>query len=106
MFSRLGLQGNITTQDWIGVKQLFEDEWYVVSAIENIVMFIPFGVLAVRAAPKLHSWISCLLVICVLSSAIEMIQYILLIGESQILDICMNCAGALLGYFCFYPEER
>ncbi len=98
LFGRWITEVKIWTQDAIGVKQLFQNPWYVVSAVENIVMFIPFGFLVIKVFYKFNSWWKCLLVACMVSSAIEIMQYIFKLGESQIMDICMNAIGAVVGF--------
>lgn len=98
LFGRWTTGVKIMTQDAIGVKQLFQNSWYVVSAVENIVMFIPFGFLFIKVFHKFRPWWKCLLVACMVSSAIEIMQFIFKLGESQIIDIYMNMIGALVGY--------
>lgn len=48
ILNRIGKE-KIVTHDFWGMRQLFNDFWYIVSFIENIVMFIPFGILYVLA---------------------------------------------------------
>ena len=31
------------TTDWIGIKELFENPWFIVSSCENVIMFMPCG---------------------------------------------------------------
>lgn len=88
----------VDTQEFIGIRQLFEDPWYVVSAVENVVMFIPFGFLAVKVVPCINTWQRCLAVAAAVSGSIELLQYIQHIGEAQLIDIAANAMGAMMGW--------
>lgn len=43
VFSRISGE-KVIAEDFLGIRQLFENSWYIVSFVENIVMFIPFGI--------------------------------------------------------------
>lgn len=96
LWGRLGVV--VDTQEFIGIRQLFEDPWYMASAVENVVMFIPFGFLAVKVAPRIDTWQRCLAVAVAVSGSIELLQYILHIGEAQLIDIVANAMGAMMGW--------
>lgn len=88
----------VDTQEFIGIRQLFEDPWYLASAVENVVMFIPFGFLVVKVVPRINTWQRCLAVAVAVSGSIEFLQYIQHIGEAQLIDIVANAMGAMMGW--------
>lgn len=97
LWGRLGL--NIMTEDFIGIGQLFRNPWYVAAAVENVIMFIPLGFLAVRVIPAEKAWQRCLIGAALTSGCIELTQYTLHIGEAQLIDILSNMLGAAVGIF-------
>lgn len=98
IFCRWNQEIESIAQDFIGINQLFCDVWYVVAAIENVIMFIPFGFLLVFVTLNRCQWWKCILTAYVLSSSIELAQYIFQIGEPQLLDVFMNVGGAIIGH--------
>lgn len=68
-----------------------ELQWEIIS---NIILFIPLGVIVYRIYPK---WIILLLPL-ILSVAIEILQYYLKTGLSELDDIFSNGAGGCIGF--------
>jgi glycopeptide antibiotics resistance protein len=64
--------------------------------IENIAIFIPFGVYLGLLAPKWRWW-GALGVIAGTSVLVEIAQYVLAAGRSDITDVTDNALGGLLG---------
>ena len=95
ILSRVGAE-KVITKDFLGIKQLFENPWYVVSFIENIFMFVLFGILFVIAFHGTKA--QCLKWALVVSLSIELLQGIFHLGEAQIIDLCSNVLGAFLGW--------
>ncbi|MCM1409721.1 MAG: VanZ family protein [Lachnospiraceae bacterium] len=95
VWGRLGQ--NIVTKDFIGIGSLFEDPWYMAAAVENVIMFLPFGFLSVNAFPAEKAWKRHLAGAAFMSGCIELAQYALHIGEAQVVDISANVLGAVLG---------
>lgn len=95
LWGRLGM--DIVTEDFIGIGQLFENPWYMAAAVDNVIMFIPFGFLAVRVVTPERARSKCLVAALLTSSCIELIQYGLHIGEAQLIDILANFLGAVTG---------
>lgn len=62
----------------------------------NIVGFIPFGFLLVKAYPK-FSWANCVILVVILSLFYEMVQYVLNIGILDITDVMNNSIGGIVG---------
>lgn len=87
------------TTDLLGFAQLWQNPWFVVAAVENIVMFLPFGAFFRMAyGSRKKSCLLCCAVTVLLCFCIELVQYIFVIGEAELLDIICNLAGSILGY--------
>ena len=74
-----------------GVKGIV---WY----LENVALFIPFGMLLSARGMKLKSVV---LLGFITSLAIELIQYITALGLAELDDLTANTIGAILGYLTF-----
>lgn len=94
----------VITDDFLGIRQLFENPWYIVSFLENIVMFIPFGILYVLAVRDTQSQKQCFSWAAMVSISIEVLQGVFHLGEAQVIDVCANIFGALAGWkiICTY----
>lgn len=88
----------VITDDFLGIRQWFENPWYLVSFAENIAMFIPFGIFYVLAFENIQSIRECLKWTVTVSLSIECMQGLFHLGEAQILDIFANVIGALIGW--------
>ncbi len=69
--------------------------------IENILIFIPFGILLYKtlyAYDKKCSIRTILLAAFLTSISVELLQYVFSCGKSEIDDIITNVLGALIGY--------
>jgi len=64
--------------------------------LENLIVFIPFGLLLSTNCKRITLWHK-LAVIFTYSFAIELIQFVLAIGRTDITDIITNTVGGLLG---------
>jgi glycopeptide antibiotics resistance protein len=64
--------------------------------IDNVLVFIPFGLLLSVNFKRLGLWRK-LLVVFVFSLTAEVVQYIFAIGASDITDIITNTLGGLIG---------
>ncbi len=67
---------------------------------DNVLIFIPFGVLLSMLAPKMKL-LSKVMIIFGTSFAFETMQYILSIGVTDITDLITNVSGGIIGIF-FY----
>jgi glycopeptide antibiotics resistance protein len=80
-------------------------------SVDNVLVFIPFGVLLSVTCKRLGFW-SKLLVVLLASLAAESIQYLFAIGATDITDVITNTVGGLIGIIgyglCgrFIDEER
>ncbi len=84
--------------DWRILPDWENNSYVRVFAIENILMFLPFGILA----PLLSDWFrkNCLCVLsgAVLSVAVEAAQCVTERGFCQAEDVLMNTIGTAVGY--------
>ncbi len=67
--------------------------------VENLLMFIPLGILLPLVWKALYRFPWCVMIGMVGSIAIEVVQYRLARGYSQIDDVMNNTIGTLLGYW-------
>lgn len=70
-------------------------------AIENIILFLPFGFLIPSCFSKLRHWYLSIPLGIVTSVLIEFIQYKTQLGFCQIDDVMTNTVGTILGYLIF-----
>ncbi len=69
--------------------------------IENIILFLPFGILVPGAIPFLRRAWCCVPVACLCSIAIEGVQFVTQRGYCQLDDVLMNTAGAGAGWLLY-----
>ena len=74
-------------------------------ALDNVLVFIPFGVLMSVNFKHLNFW-SKLLVVFGASMAAETIQYIFAIGATDITDVMTNTLGGLIGLIGYDVSSR
>lgn len=97
---------------WIPFKTIIDyvsqahaiSDWFVKNLACNVIMFMPFGFL-LPCISKLKGW-KLILAGCLLSSAIEVLQYVAAIGLMDIDDVILNTAGTALGYGIFLISAR
>jgi len=65
--------------------------------IVNLLLFVPFGLFLGLLAPW-WSWHRLAGVTAVVSLALEAAQFVLAIGSTDVTDVLVNTAGALIGY--------
>lgn len=94
------------TDDWLGIFQLTQNPWYVVSAIYNVILFMPFGFLDMVGYGEYLSLRNMIMVAVIFSFGIESLQFLLHIGEAQVLDVMLNAAGAGIGGLVFLEMKR
>ncbi|MBE5883994.1 MAG: VanZ family protein [Lachnospiraceae bacterium] len=70
-------------------------------AIENILLFMPYGFLTAWVFPSMRNLFTCILLGLVSSLGIEYLQMITERGYFQIDDIITNTIGTVLGYVLF-----
>lgn len=98
--------GTMRTIVWVPFRTPGGDNLIVLYALANLVLFIPFGVLVPKVFHSVNAFWKIILVTFVTSVCIEMIQYILACGYSQVEDVIMNVAGGVVGYLIIKFIER
>lgn len=68
---------------------------------ENILLFIPFGILAPCTTRKFSSFLFCIGTGFLFSLGIELIQLVTKSGYCQLDDLLMNTLGTMIGYFIY-----
>ena len=68
---------------------------------ENILLFIPFGILAPFTIRKLTSFLPCIIAGFLFSLGIELIQLVTKCGYCQLDDLIMNTLGTMIGCLIF-----
>ena len=68
--------------------------------VGNIIVFVPFGVFISMAVRKFNL-VAAFMGGFVLSAIFETIQYVLVCGATDVTDVVMNTAGALIGAIVF-----
>lgn len=69
--------------------------------IENVILFLPFGVLFPCAIPLLRRIWCCVPTACLCSIALEGLQFATQRGYCQLDDVVMNTAGAATGWLLY-----
>ncbi len=73
----------------------------------NIAMLVPLGFLFPMICPeKLGKWSYALVLGMMLTTAIEMTQMLLVLGQADLTDIITNTLGTLIGYWIFAAVRR
>lgn len=74
--------------------------------IENILLFIPFGILFPYAFPPLRRLPFCMLEGFLFSVFLELMQFITGRGFCQLDDVLTNTVGAMIGWACYRIWEK
>jgi len=72
----------------------------LMNVVGNIVLFIPLGIY-LQIFKKNKKILNCVTLACVISLGVEVTQYILGIGRTDIDDIILNTLGGMLGVFVY-----
>lgn len=75
-------------------------DWFFKNLAANIIMFIPYGLLSpVFVKEGKNVFLKVLVTGCLLSIFIEVLQYVMAIGQCDIDDVILNVLGVLIGFF-------
>ena len=74
--------------------------------IENVIMFIPFGILVPFIWEGMRRFYRCIPVAFACTVSIETMQLLTQRGYCQLDDVVMNTLGAIIGYFIFLILHR
>ncbi|MCD8223108.1 MAG: VanZ family protein [Clostridiales bacterium] len=69
--------------------------------VENVLMFVPLGILLPLIFAGQRSLLVCGLTGCVCSTALECLQFVTQRGHCQLDDVVMNTLGAVLGWVLY-----
>lgn len=75
-------------------------------ALENILLFIPFGILVPLKSNFFKKWWNLILSAFISSLSIELMQFFTGRGYFETDDILLNTAGAVLGYMVFWLVHK
>ena len=69
--------------------------------IENILLFVPMGLLMPAAFRSFRNPLICITSVCLFSCFIETVQYIFGLGVAEIDDVITNTAGGVIGLLIY-----
>ena len=90
--------GSISEMVWIPFQTPGGDYLVVLYSLANLVIFIPFGILVPKVFRRVDSVWAMALVTFMTSVVIEIVQFMLACGYSEVEDVIMNVAGGVIGY--------
>ena len=99
--------GSISEMVWIPFQTPGGDYLVVLYSLANLVIFIPFGILVPKVFRGVNSVWAMALVTFMTSVVIEIVQFLLACGYSEVEDVIMNVAGGVIGYLIIkFIEKR
>lgn len=90
--------GSMRIVKWIPFNVPGGENLVILYSLANAVIFIPFGILVPKVFYEINTLWKMILVTFITSVCIEIIQYILACGYSEVEDVIMNVAGGVIGY--------
>ncbi|MFT8323049.1 MAG: VanZ family protein [Bacillus sp. (in: firmicutes)] len=109
-FSPPGNKGHINTAPFVQILYQYKYKppiFWMLYAIGNILMFVPFGFLFPAIYKRRFKMIVTILVAALSSLTIELTQYLFTIDRAaDIDDLIMNVFGALVGYILFRITKK
>ena len=86
----------------LGLLETWGTTWQAHAyVIENVILFLPLGILLPLADRRLAQWKRIFLISAGCSVMIEVLQYITARGYSQLDDVVTNTLGGCLGYIIY-----
>ena len=93
--------------NWIPFRVPGGENLIILYSLANAVIFIPFGILVPKVFHSVNTIGKMILVALITSVCIELIQYALACGYSEVEDVIMNVAGGVIGYLIIkFIEKR
>ena len=86
---------------WI-VNPTVESKKEAAQYIQNILFFIPYGLLF----PRKDNWERVFVTVMVLSLLIELSQFIFNLGWCEVDDVISNTLGAMIGYWIWWKVSK
>ena len=90
--------GSVSEMVWIPFQTSGGSSLIVLYSLANLVIFIPFGILVPKVFRGVNSVWAMALVTLMTSVLIEIVQFMLACGYSEVEDVIMNVAGGVIGY--------
>lgn len=90
--------GSVSEMVWIPFQTPGGDYLVVLYSLANLVIFIPFGILVPKVFRRVDSVWAMALVTFMTSVVIEIVQFMIECGYSEVEDVIMNVAGGVIGY--------
>jgi len=78
----------------------------IINVFGNILAFLPFGYLTAFVFPKMRKSSRILVLTAVFSIVIEVFQFILACGSSDIDDVILNALGGVMGYWVYVAMSK
>ena len=91
---------------WVPFKTVWSNPWEIPLLVENILLFVPFGILVTLSCRQLIHWKVVAKYSIMVSLLIEVSQYIFRCGKTEVDDVILNCLGAMIGYGLFVFGSR
>ena len=99
--------GSVNEMVWIPFQTSGGSSLIVLYSLANLVIFIPFGILVPKVFRGINSVWAMALVTLMTSVLIEIVQFMLACGYSEVEDVIMNVAGGVIGYLIIkFIEKR
>lgn len=76
-------------------------QWHTSEMVQNLLIFAPLGIYLCLLPAETKSATK-LLIILGISGALEVAQYVLAVGRSDVTDLLMNTCGGMLGVGLYY----
>lgn len=80
---------------------VWERPWEYPLLLENVLLFVPFGILMPLTWTRFWSGKMVGIGAFVVSVIIEVAQYVFRCGKTEVDDVILNCMGAMIGYGVF-----
>lgn len=87
---------------WWIINPTIESKKEAVQYIQNILFFIPYGLLF----PRKDNWKRVFVTALVLSISIELSQFIFNLGWCEVDDVISNTLGAMIGYWILWKVSK
>lgn len=83
---------------WIPFKMVWSNPWEILLLVENVLLFVPFGILLPLTCRRFTDWKQLTVCSMGISVFIEVSQYIFHCGKTETDDVILNVLGSMVGY--------
>ena len=92
--------------EWIPFMKTGGYYLVIMFSLANIIIFIPFGMLVSKVFDKVNAWWKVALVAYGFSIFVELVQFALGCGVSEVEDVIMNTIGGVIGYLILRAIQK